>query len=52
MVVAVAVLVDRSSGTASFGVPLFSLLEMAPQVWEPQECPLCRQGMALVRPGS
>ncbi len=52
VVVAVAVLVDRSSGTASFGVPLFSLLEMAPQVWEPQECPLCRQGMALVRPGS
>ena len=52
VVVAVAVLVDRSDGQASFGVPLISLLEMAPQVWEPAECPLCKAGRPLVHPGS
>ena len=50
--VAVAVLVDRSAGQADFGMPLFSLLEMAPQVWEPTECPLCKAGQPFVHPGS
>ena len=34
-VAAVLVLVDRSAGLASFGYPTFSLLKMAPEVWEP-----------------
>ena len=51
-VAAVAVLVDRSAGQADFGVPLFSLLEMAPEVWQPRECPLCQAGQPLVHPGS
>jgi len=50
--VAVAVLVDRSAGQADFGMPLFSLLEMAPQVWEPSACPLCQAGRPFVHPGS
>ncbi len=50
--VAVAVLVDRSAGQADFGMPFFSLLEMAPQVWEPAECPLCKAGQPFVHPGS
>jgi len=49
---AVAVLVDRSAGAARFDYPAFSLLHMAPQVWEPAACPLCRQGLKLVHPGS
>lgn len=51
-VTGVAVLVDRSAGQATFGVPLITLLEMAPEVWEPAQCPLCRQGLPLVHPGS
>jgi len=51
-VVAVAVLVDRSAGTASFDYPTFSLLKMAPQTWEPSSCPLCKQGGKPVHPGS
>lgn len=51
-VVAVAVLVDRSAGTAKFDYPTFSLLQLAPQVWEPAACPLCRQGSKPVHPGS
>jgi len=52
MVVGVAVLVDRSAGQAQFGVPLVSLQQMAPQVWTPAECPLCRAGGRAVHPGS
>jgi orotate phosphoribosyltransferase len=51
-VAAVAVLIDRSAGQADFGVPLFSLLEMAPEVWQPGECPLCRAGLPMIHPGS
>ena len=51
-VVAVAVLVDRSAGAAKFELPTFSLLHMAPQVWEPAACPLCQQGSKAVHPGS
>jgi orotate phosphoribosyltransferase len=52
VVVAVAVLVDRSGGKASFDVPLFSLIEMEPVTYEPAQCPLCRQGVPAVHPGS
>jgi orotate phosphoribosyltransferase len=51
-VVAVVVLVDRSAGQAKFDYPTFSLLHLAPQVWEPATCPLCRQGSRPVHPGS
>ncbi len=51
--VAVGVLVNRSGGSASFGdVPFFSLLDWAPQTWSPADCPLCRRGIPVVRPGS
>ncbi len=51
-VAAVAVLVDRSAGAAKFDYPTFSLLRMAPQVWEPAACPLCKQGSKAMHPGS
>ncbi|MDZ4198919.1 MAG: orotate phosphoribosyltransferase, partial [Kiritimatiellia bacterium] len=52
IVQAVAVLVDRSGGQASFGVPCISLLRMTPQTWNPGDCPLCRTGLPLEHPGS
>lgn len=51
-VVAVLVLVDRSGGAAQFDAPLYSLLRMVPEVWEPAVCPLCARGEAVLRPGS
>lgn len=51
-VAAIALLVDRSGGKASFEAPTFSLLEMAPVTHEPGACPLCDQGLPLVHPGS
>jgi orotate phosphoribosyltransferase len=52
IVTAVAVLVDRSAGTVKFGHPTFSLLQMAPETWEPAKCPLCAKGGKPVHPGS
>lgn len=51
-VVAILVLVDRSAGKASFDYPLYSLLKMAPEVWEPKDCPMCAANEPLVHPGS
>lgn len=52
VVKAVGVLVDRSGGKAKFDYPTVSLLNIEPVTWEPAECPLCRQGLPLVHPGS
>ena len=52
VVVGIAVLVDRSAGAATFDVPLVSLQQMAPQVWEPAACPMCQVGGTAVHPGS
>lgn len=51
-VAAVLVLVDRSAGLAKFDYPTFSLLKMAPEVWEPAVCPMCAQKQPFVHPGS
>lgn len=51
-VVGVASLVDRSGGKADFGVPQFSLLSLEVKSWKQEECPMCKQGMPVVKPGS
>jgi orotate phosphoribosyltransferase len=50
--VGVGVLVDRSGGKESFGVPLTSLLQLNIEAFEPDECRLCREGIPCVKPGS
>lgn len=53
-VVGVAALVDRSGGQAgkALGTELRALVQLTPPVWKPEECPLCRQGVPAVKPGS
>ncbi|MFQ5676963.1 MAG: orotate phosphoribosyltransferase [bacterium] len=51
-VVGVGCLVDRSGGQADFGTPLFSLIQLTIQTFPPQDCPLCRQGLPAIKPGS
>ncbi len=51
-VTAIGLLVNRSGGKASFGLPMVSLLEIEPIIWEPKHCPLCEEGQDLVHPGS
>ena len=57
-VIGAATIVDRSGASAgagrrlSLGVPFISLIEMALPTHEPDECPLCAQGLPVVKPGS
>ena len=51
-VVGAASIVDRSGGTASFDVPFESLLDIAIPTYQPEACPLCAQGLPVVKPGS
>src|SRR5881394_2353061 len=51
-VVGTASIVDRSGGALEFDVPYASLLEIALPTYQPEACPLCAQGLAVVKPGS
>jgi len=52
-VVAVASLVDRSNGNVDFGVKYVNLISMEVVSYEPDECPLCKEGkIDLIKPGS
>ncbi|SHE52358.1 orotate phosphoribosyltransferase [Desulfofundulus australicus DSM 11792] len=51
-VAGVAVLVDRSNGNANLDVPLRALLTIPVVTYSPEECPLCREGIPAVKPGS
>lgn len=51
-VVAAGAIVDRSEGTVRLDVPFHSLLQITFPQYEPDACPLCRQGLAIVKPGS
>jgi orotate phosphoribosyltransferase len=51
-VVGVASIVDRSAGSARFDVPFAALLEMSLPTYEPDQCPLCKQGLPVIKPGS
>jgi orotate phosphoribosyltransferase len=51
-VVGAAAIVDRSGGTIDLGVPLRTLIQLALPAYEPEKCPLCAQGLPLIKPGS
>lgn len=51
-VVGVGCIVDRSNGKVDFGVPLKAVLSMEVVSYEESECPLCKQGIPCVKPGS
>ncbi len=52
-VAGVAVLVDRSNGSVTFGVKQEAVLTMDIQSWEQAECPLCQEGQTeAYKPGS
>lgn len=51
-VVGVGFIVDRSNGKVNFGYPQFSTLKMEVVSYLPDECPLCREDVEFVKPGS
>jgi orotate phosphoribosyltransferase len=51
-VVAAGALIDRSGGKIEFPVESNALLGLTIESYEPDDCPLCRQGNVAVKPGS
>ena len=51
-VVAVACIVDRTQGKLNNEFKIYSLLQSSPVTYEPDNCPLCKQNIELVKPGS
>jgi orotate phosphoribosyltransferase len=50
-IIGVGVLVDRAEQKKDFGVPLFSCLRFATVTYTPDKCPLCADGIPLVKLG-
>ena len=51
-VAAAGSIIDRSGGTADVGVPRVALATLSVAAYSQEECPLCQQGIRLVKPGS
>ena len=51
-VVGIAMAVDRSGGTVNFGVPMFSLISLQVETFEPNRLPPDLRPSPAVKPGS
>ncbi|MGA2096349.1 MAG: orotate phosphoribosyltransferase [Candidatus Acidiferrum sp.] len=51
-VVAAGALIDRSGGKIEFPVESQALLDLPIASYDPEDCPLCLQGSAAIKPGS
>lgn len=51
-VLAAGSIIDRSGGRADVGAPRVSLEILNPVTYQPEDCPLCRQGVPVDKPGS
>ncbi len=45
-------IIDRSGGRADLGVPRVALATLDVVAYSPEDCPLCKQGVPVVKPGS
>jgi orotate phosphoribosyltransferase len=53
-IVGIEVLIDRSGGDAiaQFDVPCHALLTISARTYSPDECPMCAEGIHIVKPGT
>jgi orotate phosphoribosyltransferase len=51
-VVGVGALIDRSGGKVDFGIRYEKLLTIKMNTYEPDDCPLCKKGIPITKPGS
>ena len=51
-VLAAGSIIDRSGGKAEVGVPRAALATLQVEAYRPEDCPFCRQGLPVVKPGS
>jgi orotate phosphoribosyltransferase len=52
VVVGVAAIIDRSGGGIDFAVPSAVLVTLSVPTYTAEECPLCANGVPVVKPGS
>ena len=45
-------IVDRSAGSLDFPAPYAALLKLPLDTFQPSQCPLCAQGIPVIKPGS
>jgi len=45
-------IIDRTSGDVELPLPLWSLAKVKVETWAADDCPLCKQGVEVVKPGS
>jgi orotate phosphoribosyltransferase len=50
--IAAGSIIDRSAGKADVGVPRVALATLEVVAYPPDDCPLCQQGLPVVKPGS
>lgn len=51
-IVGVALMLDRSNGKVKIDYPYFALATVDADSWEPQDCPLCKDGVEITQRGS
>ena len=50
-VIGAAAIVDRGCDPSTFTLPLQTLIKLQVPTYPPESCPLCAQGLAIVKPG-
>jgi orotate phosphoribosyltransferase len=51
-IIGIGELLDRSNGKVTFKYPFKPLARVTASNWAPEDCPLCRDGVPLMQPGS
>ncbi len=51
-VVGVGSIIDRTAGKVDFGVPYKAVLPIEVESYEADQCPICKKGIPVVKPGS
>jgi orotate phosphoribosyltransferase len=52
LVTGAAAIVDRGADPARLALPMQTLVRLDVPTYQPDACPLCRKGLAVVKPGS
>src|SRR5579875_2470203 len=50
--IAAGSIIDRSNRRVDLGIPRVALETLNPVTYDPSDCPLCREGLPVVKPGS
>ncbi|MBC8492027.1 MAG: orotate phosphoribosyltransferase [Candidatus Marinimicrobia bacterium] len=51
-ILGIGILADRSGGRVKFGYRHHALMNLDLPVYKPEECPMCKEKMPLIKPGS